>query len=496
MEVVLTVEIGTTSCKTIAFSIEGSKLSSSELEYKTYFPKPGWAEQDPDEWFQSFIITSRSCLKKLRRKWSELKVLAVTFTGQMHSLVPVDKEGEKLYNAIILQDKRSVEQCREIEERVGKLRVHELTGNVLDPSTAAPKVLWLIQEKPGVVEKTYKFLPPKDYVRNKLTKSFSTDPIDASGTMMYDLRTGRWSEEILSAIGLDESLLPEVRDYCEVDGSIDSEFSEKTGIPRGTSILIGAGDDVDALGVGAVKPGQATEHMGTTGEMAVVSNKFVFDSKCRVECYPYPINGLWGVGGPTQASGAALKWFKDSFRVRGRRAYDRIFDSASKAPLGSDGLLFLPFLMGERSPLWSSKARGVFYGVTFKHSFKHFARSVLEGVAFNLKMILDVIESLGVKANIVISSGKASKNLLWRRIRADVYGKPIALTNVEEAAPFGILILSLVGLRIEESIDKAVSKLVRVREVVEPDFKNHEKYMKAYEEYRALVEKVSELWSS
>jgi D-xylulose kinase len=487
--VIISVELGTTSCKTIFFTTDGEILAKNQRSYPSIYPEPNWVEQDPANWFSAVVETTRAGWDELRTT-KMIQILGMAFTGQMHGILPVDRAGNALYNCLVLQDRRSLKQCREIGECISKSTIHEITGGILDPYICAPKIMWLKENKPALFKRTHKFLAPKDYIRNKITRTFVTDPLDASGTMLYDIQTHCWSEEILELLKIDIDVLPQIEESTALDGFVDNDFYSKTGIPEKTPIIVGAGDDIDVIGVGAINPGHATEHMGTTGEIGVVTDRPLVDPQGRIECYPHPLKHRWVVGAPTQAAGAALEWFKKAFysskncnEMSEERIYDHIIVQSTKVPAGSEGLIFLPFLSGERAPIWNPAARGTFYGISFMHDNAFFAKAILEGVAYSLKSILEIIEDLGQPIHFILSSGGATKSVLWRQMRANIYGKEVITTNIEEAAALGNFILAAVGLGVYESIETAVSSLIKQVDVVYPEQKKTSSYQGLYQKY-------------
>lgn len=487
---VLAIEIGTTSCKSFVFRTDGSRIAASAKEHPTYYPHPGWAEQDPSDWWNAVKETTREVLA--RSKNAGVKISTVAVTGQMHSAVPVDASGEPLYNCIILTDRRSLGQCRKVEERISRASVHEITGNRLDPYITAPKLLWLKEEKPDLFKKMRKLLPPKDFIRFKLTGEFLVDHIEASGTLLYDIRKREWSPELFDIFQIPVTCAPEIRNSTLNAGEVTGAASRETGIGEGVPVIVGGADDVDILGTGALKIGSASCHLASTGEIVALTERPVSDPLGRVECYPHVIENVWLVGGPTSAAGTALRWFRDNFaqdvveksRATNESPYKILDSEAANSTAGS--VLFLPYLLGERCPLWDPTVTGVFFGLKTSHTRTDIYKSILEGVAFSLRDITTTIQELGVDVDHLMIADGGAHSSLWRQIIADVIGKPLYFTGIEESASFGSMILAAVNLGIYPTIEEACGQLVHTKTVNQPNPTAHAKYTTLFEIYKKI----------
>ena len=484
---VLAIEIGTTSCKSFVFRTDGTRIAASAKEHPTYYPHPGWAEQNPFDWWNAVRETTKDVLATVKERAAKISSVAVT--GQMHSAVPVTAEGEPLYNCAILTDRRSIGQCRKVEERMSRASIHEITGNRLDPYITAPKLLWLKDEKPELFKNMFKLLPPKDFIRFKLINEFITDHIEASGTLLYDIRKREWSSELFDIFNIPIDCGPEIRGPTMHAGEVTEKAARETGIDEGLPVIVGAADDIDILGTGALKIGSASCHLASTGEIVALTERPISDPLSRVECYPHVIENIWVVGGPTSAAGTALRWFRDNFAqdvIKKSQEINespyRILDSeAMNSAAGS--ILFLPYLLGERCPVWDPNARGVFFGLKTSHTRIDIYRSILEGVAFSLRDIATTIEELGVKVDHLMIADGGAHSSLWRQIIADVMGKPLYFTGVEESASFGSMILAAVHLGIYSSIEEACEQLVHTKTVNQPNLELHNKYAALFEVY-------------
>ncbi|RLI13494.1 xylulokinase [Candidatus Bathyarchaeota archaeon] len=493
---ILTIEIGTTACKVIIFDDLGRKIVAYSKEHPTFTPRVGWAEQDPRDWESSVVEGVRSVLGTKRVSASEISVVSIT--GQMHSAVPVDKTSKPLLRCIILTDRRSSKQCEAVSSEISPSEIYRITGNRLDPYITAPKLLWIKDNQPRVFEKTYKFLPPKDFIRLRLTDVFATEPIDASGSLLYNIRTGEWSTELLKIFGIPEEKMPEIHEPTEVIGEITEKAAQKTHLEKGTPVVVGGADDIDILGTGAIQTGLASGHLGSSGEIAVCVDNPIFDPLGRVECYPHVIKSLWVVGGPISNAGTALRWLKDNFakdltdrsRREGIGVYEILDDEAVASEPGSRGLIFLPYLTGERCPIWDPDARGVLFGLTLMHSRKEVVRAVMEGVAYSLRDVTETIERLCVKIEEIRFADRAAKSRVWRQIIADVIGKSVLFTNVEESASLGTMILGAVGIGFYKTVTEACRKTVKIVETQNPYDENHETYSKLYSLYKRLYQNL------
>jgi xylulokinase len=487
--------VGTTTCKSFLFTTDGLILSAVTKEHPTYYPQLGWAEQDPSDWWNSIKRITRQVLSVARKR--DISILAVSLTGQMHSAVPVSVSGEPLYNCITLADRRSVSQCREIERRISRGELHAITGNRLDPYITAPKLLWIKEERPELFKRMHKFLPPKDFIRLKLTDQSVVDHMEASGTLLYDIRKRQWHSELFDIFQVPMDSAPALMESTDLAGEVTKTASRDTSIEKGTPVIVGAADDVDILGTGSTDVGAARCHLGSTGGVAACIDRPISDSLTRIECYPHVVKGLWLVGGSTSAAGTSLRWFRDNFAEDAIREGKKTGDSAykildSKAERSAPGsIIFLPYILGERCPVWDAEAKGAFFGIKASHTKVDIYRSILEGVAFSLRDILATIEELGVGIEQLRIANGGADSSLWRQIIADVTGKPLYFTGVEESASFGSMILGAVYLQIYSSIEQACQRLVKPRRVHQPNLELSRKYTALFRTYRKIYQSLS-----
>jgi xylulokinase len=457
-------DVGTTGVKAIAVSPDGEVLARAEEEYPLSTPRPGWAEQDPEDWWRA----GERALAAL-----SVEPAGIGLSGQMHGLVALDAADRVLRPAILWNDQRTGAECAEIEERVGFDRLVALTGNRALTGFTAPKLLWLRRHEPDVYARIARVLLPKDYVRLRLTGEYATDVADASGTLLFDVGARRWSEEVLDALELPASWLP---------GALESpEASGET--PGGVPVAAGAGDQAaGALGVGVAEPGRLSVVLGTSGVVFAALTEFKADPQARVHAFCHAVPGAWHAMGVMLSAAGSLRWLHDA--VGG--TYDDLFAEAARWPAGVEGLLFAPYLAGERTPHADPDARGAFTGISLRHDRGALVRAVLEGVAYGLRDSLDLLAELGVAAEAGRVSGGGARSELWLKIVASVLGLPLERTAAEEGAAFGAALLGGVAAGLFESPKEAVEACVQVRDTIDPDPAWTSQYAAEVERFRTL----------
>jgi xylulokinase len=459
-------DVGTTGVKALAVSPEGEVLARAEQEYSLVTPRPGWAEQNPEDWWRAG-----------ERTLAELgvgDVAGIGLSGQMHGLVVLDGEERVLRPAILWNDQRTALECAEIEERIGLTRLVELTGNRALPGFTAPKLLWLRKHEPEVYERIEHVLLPKDYVRLRLTGERASDVADASGTLLFDVAARRWSEQIVEELELPLEILPQVFESPDVSAVRD-------GIP----VAAGAGDQAaGALGVGVVGPGPLSIVLGTSGVVFAALPAFAADPEVRLHVFCHAVPGGWHAMGVMLSAAGSLRWFRDAFAPG--EHYDILSAEAERWGPGAEGLSFLPYLAGERTPHADPEARGAFVGLSLRHDRGALVRAVLEGVAYGLRDSLELLRGLGVRPEVGRISGGGARSDVWARIVASVLGIPLERTAVEEGAAYGAALLGGVAGGVFADVREAVAACVRVGEVVEPDAEWEKIYAAGYERFRAL----------
>lgn len=468
----LGIDVGTGGSRAILLDEAGRVAGSATVEHEPFAsPQTGWAEQDARDWWRASSGAVRALLASGGVSADEIG--CVGLTGQMHGAVLLDERDEVLRPAIIWCDVRTDPQCRELTERVGAEHLIEL---VLNPALAGftlPKLLWVRETEPEIWARVRAVLLPKDYVRLRLTGERATDVADASGTLLLDVRRRAWSREMLEHAEIDERLLPRVFESTEVTGRVSAEGAEATGLREGTPVVAGAGDQAaGAVGMGIVRPGAVSATIGTSGVVFAATDSPALDAAGRVHTFCHAVPARWHVMGVTQAAGLSLRWFRDRFGAGtddGRDPYERLIEEASGAPAGSDGAVWAPYLMGERTPHLDPHARAALVGLTASHTRAHVVRAILEGVAFSLRDTLTIFVEMGVPVETIRLGGGGARSALWRQIQADVYGHAVELVEAEEGGAYGAALLAGVGRGVWATVDEACAAAVRVRARIEPD---------------------------
>ena len=468
---------------------EGRVVSSATEEHAPFAsPKIGWAEQDPEDWWRACGLAVRNALDRANLQGDQ--IACVGFSGQMHGAVMLDAQDATVRPALIWCDVRTEKQCMELSRRIGEERLIQLTCNPALPNFTLTKFLWVRENEPHNWSCVRSVMLPKDYVRFRLTGDRAIDMADASGTLLLDVAKRRWSKEVLQAADIDERLLPQLFESPEVCGEINAAGATATGLKPGTPVVAGAGDQAaGATGMGIVAPGAVSATIGTSGVVFAATDRPALDSKGRLHTFCHAVPGRWHVMGVTQAAGLSLRWFRDRFGAGaddGRDPYERLTEEASAAPAGSDGLLWAPYLMGERTPHLDPNTRGALIGLTASHGRSHIIRSILEGVAYSLKDTFTLFENMQVPVNRIRLGGGGARSSLWRQIQADVYGHDVETVEAEEGAAYGAAILAGVGAKVWDSVDEACSRVVRIEGKTEHQPAAVETMRKGYVAYRKM----------
>ena len=509
MHALLGIDLGTTGVKAALFAADdGRTLSSAFIDYTLLHPQIGWAEQNPADWWQATVTAIRTCLVGgVRNNVQPEDVRGIGLSGHMHGVVLLDEENRVLRPCIIWADQRSEAQCRWITERVGAARLIELVSNPALPGFSAPKLLWIRDNEPEIFARARKMLLPKDYIRFRLTGELAIEISDAAGTCLLDVKNGRWSREVLEALEIDPELLPPVIGADTVAGTITEEVAALTDLLPGTPVAGGGADNAcAAVGNGVVRPGLALVSIGTSGVVLAYASTPQVDMSGpvpRVHTFNHAVAQAWYLMGVTQGAGLSLRWVRDNIglperaleRWTGLDAYELLSKEAESVPAGSDGLLFLPYLQGERTPHLDPYARGGWIGLTASHDRRHLIRSVLEGVAFSLKDCSTIIQGQGLPIEQVRVTGGGAKSPLWRQIIADVLGVELVTTNATEGPAFGAALLAGVASGHYASVQQACEATVRVMERTEPRPEVERIYAQAYETYKALYPALKPLIS-
>jgi xylulokinase len=468
----LGIDVGTGGTRAVLVDTEGRVTASATGAHAPFAsPETGWAEQDPGDWWQAATMAIRDVLSKGQTKPDEIK--AVGFSGQMHGAVLLDDREQVLRHALIWCDQRTSTQCQTITEKVGADRLIELTCNPALTGFTLPKLLWVRDLEPEIWRRVRCVLLPKDFVRLQLTGDKATDVADASGTLLFDVKARKWSAQMLAATEINESLLPRVYESPEIAGVVSPAGAEATGLRAGTPVVAGGGDQAaGAVGMGIVRPGTVSATIGTSGVVFAASDKPALDARGRVHTFCHAVPGRWHVMGVTQGAGLSLRWFRDQFGAGtedGRDPYDRITEEAAPVPPGANGLLWTPYLMGERTPHLDPRARAALVGLTASHTRAHVVRAILEGVAFSLRDTFEIFTEMDVPVEEVRLGGGGARSEIWRQIQADVYGHVAKTVEAEEGAAYGAALLAGVGAGAWASVDEACDSVVRIKSTAAPN---------------------------
>lgn len=497
---VLGIDVGTGGTRALIMDETGRIFASATEEHEPFAsPKIGWAEQRPEDWWRAAAAAIRKALAlgKLRGE----QIACVGFSGQMHGAVMLDASGDVVRPALIWCDVRTDKQCKELNDKIGADRLIQLTCNPALPNFTLTKFLWTRENEPENWSRVRSVMLPKDYVRFRLTGERAIDMADASGTLMLDVAKRKWSDEVLQAAEIDRALLPSLHESPDVCGKISAIGAEATGLAAGTPVVAGAGDQAaGATGMGIVMPGAVSATIGTSGVVFAATDRPALDPKGRLHTFCHAIPGRWHVMGVTQAAGLSLRWFRDRFgsgsATDGRDPYERLTEEAATVPPGADGLLWAPYLMGERTPHLDSEARAMLAGLTASHTRAHVVRAILEGVAFSLRDTFTIFGEMNVPVKNIRLGGGGARSPLWRQIQADVYGHEVEIVEAEEGAAYGAAILAGVGANIWPSVDAACSAVVRVAARVPPNPANVSKMNESYKAYRRVYPAMKSIFSS
>ena len=491
----LGIDVGTGGSRALVIDDAGRITSSATVEHVPFAsPQTGWAEQDARDWWRASTLAIRDVLSKENPE----EIGAIGLSGQMHGLVLLDKNDKVLRPSIIWCDQRTDSQCGSLTKEIGAERLIKLTCNPALTGFTLPKMLWVRECEPQLWQQVHAVLLPKDYVRLRLSGDKATDVADASGTLLFDVAQRKWSEGMLSATEIDRRLLPRVYESPHVTGIVSPAGAEATGLRAGTPIVAGGGDQAaGAVGMGIVRSGTVSATIGTSGVVFAASDKPALDPKGRVHTFCHAVPERWHVMGVTQGAGLSLRWFRDHFGVGNedsRDSYDNLTEEAARAPAGSDGLLWAPYLMGERTPHLDPHARAALVGLTASHTRAHVVRAILEGVAFSLRDTFEIFKAMNVPVEEVRLGGGGARSRLWRQIQADIYGREVKTVEAEEGAAYGAALLAGVAAGAWPSVDAACDAVVRIASTIEPDTESvnlldrqYQKFMKIYPAMRQIM---------
>jgi xylulokinase len=493
MEYLLGIDIGTSGTKTCLIRYDGVLVASAFAEYSLQQPKPNWAEQNPEDWWKAVKQTIHHIFKQLKIVRTEIK--GIGLSGQMHGLVILDRNRQVLRPSIIWCDQRTQEEVSWLEEEIGVDKVIQYTSNPPLTNFTATKLLWVKKHEPSIYSRIDKVLLPKDYIRYKLTNEFATEVSDASGTLFFDVKNRCWSEEMIRKLEINYEWLPQVHESLEVSGKVCSKGAMETGLAPGTPVVGGGGDQAaGAIGNGIVQSGLVSVSLGTSGVVFAPTDEMTMDKMGRVHSFCHAIPNKWHVMGVTQSAGGSLQWFRNQFghlekelgHSLGKGPYELFSEQAAKIEPGSEGLLFLPYLMGERTPHLDPEARGVFFGISARHERMHFIRSIMEGVSYSLNDSVALMKELGVPIREVRVSGGGGSSETWRRILADMINQDIYIIQTNEGPAFGAALLAGAGIRVFKSVEEACQETISKSESISPKSEN----VRIYEDYYQIFRKI------
>ena len=487
------IDLGTSATKTVLFDEQCRVIASSSQEYPLSQPQNGWAEQDPLHWKEAAFSTIREVIKASGVDPKDIR--GIGLSGQMHGLVMLDGQNRVIRPAILWCDQRTGKECEEITQRVGYERLLQITANPALTGFTASKILWVRNHEPENYARCRHILLPKDYVRYLLTGVFATEVSDASGMQLLDVPNRCWSQEVLKALEIDEEWLAKVYESPEVTGTVTQEAAQATGLLPGTPVVGGAGDNAAAaVGTGVVTDGKAFTTIGTSGVVYAHSSKISIDPKGRVHTFCCAVPGCWHVMGVTQGAGLSLKWFRDQFcqdyveraRQMGIDPYVLMDQDAAQVPVGSNKLLYLPYLMGERTPHLDPDCRGVFFGLSAIHTKQDMLRAVMEGVTYSLRDCYDILLEMDIHPEQMMACGGGGTSALWRQMLADLYGCQVATVSSKEGPALGVAILAGVGTGVFSSVEDACRKFIGTDRVCPPIPEHTQEYARYHQVYRGL----------
>lgn len=491
MSVHVGLDVGTGGARAVAVDESGEVLAEASSEYPLHSPRPGWTEQDPADWWEG----AKEALGRVAKEIGEAggEVAGIGLTGQMHGSVFLDSSDEVIRPALLWNDQRTQAQCEGITRAVGEERLISIAGNPALTGFQAPKVVWLRDEEPESFGRVARVLLPKDYVRLRLTGEYATDASDAAGTLLLDVRARDWSGEILDALEIPVEWMPKVYEGPESTGALREDVAEELGLPPGIPVAAGGGDNAAAaVGTGIVGPGLVSSSVGTSGVLFAHAGEFNPDPSGRLHAFCHAVPGAYHLMGVTLSAGGSLSWWRET--VGG--GYGELVEAASDVPPGSEGLVFLPYLSGERTPHLDPKARGAFFGLTARHGVAHMTRAVMEGVVFSLRDAMEIMRGLGVPVEDVRATGGGARSALWRSLQADVYDTAIRRTAADEGPAYGAALLAGVASGAYSGVDEASSVVGLRDEVTEPDPGRVKVYEEHYEVYSSLYPATRSAMSS
>ncbi len=502
-EYLLTIDIGTTTAKAALISLNGEIISSATEEYPTYHPRPGWVEQDPEDWWRATVNVVRECIAK--SDINPRSIAGIGVSSQRETLALIDREGRSLGRIPIWMDRRSEKQANWIRENFSVEEIYRRTGLIVDATFTATKLLWMKENTPSLLEKAWRALQVKDYIVFKLTGRAVTDFSIASRTMLFDISKLDWAGDLFQDFGLEKymDLFPEAYPSDEVIGEVQESVAGELSLSPGIPVVAGTGDrQAEVLGAGILGPERIEESTGTGSTTATHVDRPLYDSKMRYVLTVAAVRGKWTIEVGIATAGAVLRWFRDQFshgenmlaNITRRRAYEYLDMEAEYIPPGSNGLIVIPFFAGARAPRWNPKARGLILGLTIYHSRAHVFRALMEGIAYEIRKVLEVLEEVGIRSNELVVMGGGGKTPTWARIKANVTKRRVILPEMLDAALIGDALIAGVGTKVLKSYDAGIKDFFKIRSTIDPDPQISKIYDKYYKLYERIINVVTPMY--
>jgi xylulokinase len=490
----LGIDVGTGGTRALVVADDGRVLGSGACDHAPFTsPHPGWAEQSPEDWWRATRIAVKAAIADARIEARD--IAAIGFSGQMHGAVLLDAAMEVIRPAIIWCDQRTEAECEWLNCTIGSDVLLSHTCNPALTNFTLSKLLWLRAHEPEMWRRVTHVLLPKDYVRFRLTDTLATDVTDASGTLMFDVARRRWSRDILDAAAIPAAFVPPAHESADVCGAVSARGAQATGLLQGTPIVGGAGDQAaGAIGIGVTRPGVVSATIGTSGVVFAATDRPAMDPQGRLHTFCHAAPNRWHLMGVTQAAGLSLRWLRDQLGVPSE-GYEELTAEAAQVPAGAGGVLWAPYLMGERTPHLDPDVRGALVGLAASHHRGHMVRAVMEGVAFSLRETLTIFDELNVPVSSIRLGGGGARSPLWRQIQADVYGRPVETVVVDEGAAFGAAVLAGIGAGIWRDVDEASDSLIRTTVAACPDPQSAVLMDEQYAAYRRLYPALRMLYA-
>lgn len=487
-ELVVVIDAGTTGLRTMIFDTTGLELGRDYQEYQSYFPKPTWVEQNADDWWYAVCHTAKNVIKKT--KINPVDCVGISVTNQRETIVPVDKMGRTLRKALVWQDRRTIEQCKRIEEEIGREEIYRITGLTIDPYFSASKILFIKEHEPSIFSKTYKFLLVHDFIEMKLSDQFITDWSNASRTMLFDIEKNAWSKKICEPLEIPSEKMPEPFPPGEQIGELSKKAASETGFEAGTPIISGAGDQqAAAMGLGVVTSGRVSCTTGTGTFLSAFLKRPLRDPQKRVLCSCHAVAGTWVMEASMFTTGSIYRWFRDQLsqqqkekaKEKGIDPYVLLDEEALQSPLGSNGIMMIPHFAGAGAPHWNPYSRGVIAGLALGNTRNDLIRAIMESICFEIRKNIEVMRSLKIPVDEVRVTGGMTRSSLFNQIQADIYGLPTLISSTEEATALGTAMLVLKGAKICKTCEEVAERVVKISDMKTPNSQNHEKYNKLFE---------------